>query len=44
MFLWLAFTNPPLYWYLYTLASVRHAAWGMPYHIHRHQMLTYFGI
>lgn len=43
MLWWLAFANPPLYCMLYTAASMRHAAWGIPYPVHRAMMVGGFG-
>lgn len=40
---WLAFCNPIMYSTLYTHASMRHAAWGMPRDQHEMMMLGVFG-
>jgi len=44
MFWWVAFVNPAWYAYCYTQASMRHAAWGVPYEQHRALMLAWYGM
>lgn len=43
MFGWVAYANPAWYLYCYTMASTRHAAWGMSYEEHRRLMRLWYG-
>lgn len=46
MYRWMAFhpMTAPTFWVAYTCASVRHAAWGMPYDEHRRMMRLVYGM
>ena len=44
MFMWVALANPPWYLACYTAASLRHAAWRMPYSEHRRLMRLVYGV